>query len=295
VKEHSTGRACINYGIWLINQTKWMNCALILERTISFSAVFFNQREKSAPFFCFSFAIRAGILRTIGQKQNAAPQTPAGIAADSAYQYKKASPAGTGKYYMGREIAQVMGHLGAEWLERPERVQEERTDLMVDALNLSPGDVVADIGAGTGYFSFRISRAIPNGKVLAVDIQPEMIALLNENKQKQKATNVWPVLGSITDPKLPAQGVDLVLIVDAYHEFSHPREMMEQIARSLKPGGRVALVEYRAEDPTVPIKPLHRMGLQQASKEMNAAGLVLLENKDLLPWQHLMFFGKPDK
>ncbi len=250
--------------------------------------------KKAILFFASLLLFGLASCAQSGEKQKAAPQPP-GIAADSAYQYKKASPAGTGKYYRGREIAQVMGHLGAEWLERPERVQEERTDLLVDALNLNPGDVVADIGAGTGYFSFRMSKAVPNGKILAVDIQPEMIALLNENKQKRKATNVSSVLGSITDPKLPARGVDLVLIVDAYHEFSNPREMMEQIARSLKPGGRVALVEYRAEDPTVPIKPLHRMSLQQASKEMNAAGLVLLENKDLLPWQHLMFFGKPDK
>jgi SAM-dependent methyltransferase len=213
---------------------------------------------------------------------------------DSTYQYRNASPDGTGKYYMGREIAQVMGHLGAEWLERPERVQEERTDLLISALGLQPDDVVADIGAGTGYFSFPISQVVPKGKVLAVDIQPEMIALLNQQKQRRKVTNVLPVLGKIDDPQLPAGGVDLVLMVDAYHEFSHPREMMEKIVRSLKPGGRVALVEYRAEDPKVPIKPLHKMSLKQARKEMEAVGLVLLENKEGLPWQHLMLFGRSE-
>jgi len=226
-----------------------------------------------------------------GDRAKSASQVPQAVT-DSVYQYREASSAGTGKYYMGREIAQVMGHLGAEWLERPERVQEERTDLLVSALNLQPDHVVADIGAGTGYFSFPISQVVPKGKVLAVDIQPEMIDLLNQQKQRRKVTNVQPVLGNIDDPQLPAGGVDLVLMVDAYHEFSHPREMMEKIVRSLKPGGRVALVEYRAEDPKVPIKPLHKMSLKQARKEMEAVGLVLLENKEGLPWQHLMLFGK---
>jgi ubiquinone/menaquinone biosynthesis C-methylase UbiE len=229
-----------------------------------------------------------------GDRAKSASQVPQ-TTTDSMYQYREASAAGTGKYYMGREIAQVMGHLGADWLERPERVQEERTDLLVSALGLQPDNVVADIGAGTGYFSFPISQVIAKGKVLAVDIQPEMIALLNQQKQRRKVTNVQPVLGNIDDPKLPAGGVDLVLMVDAYHEFSHPREMMEKIVGSLKPGGRVALVEYRAEDPEVPIKPLHKMSLKQARKEMEAVGLVLLENKDSLPWQHLMLFGKSEK
>ncbi|MBC7920379.1 MAG: class I SAM-dependent methyltransferase [Ferruginibacter sp.] len=214
---------------------------------------------------------------------------------NGAYAYQPASADGTGKFYLGREIAQVMGHLGAEWLERPERTQEERTDLLVEALELQPTDVVADIGAGTGYFSFRIAEAVPKGQVLAVDIQPEMIALLNENKRKSRVANVKAILGTITNPKLPAEGVDLVLFVDAYHEFSHPMEMMREIAAALKPGGRVALVEYRAEDPNVPIKALHKMSENQATKEMRLAGLRLVQNKDRLPWQHLMLFEKPDK
>ncbi|QHT68657.1 class I SAM-dependent methyltransferase [Rhodocytophaga rosea] len=210
------------------------------------------------------------------------------------YQNKPSqSPDGTGKYYMEREIAQVMGHTGAEWLERPEREQEERTDALLEALSLQKDDVVADIGAGTGYFTFRMSPLVPQGKVLAVDIQQEMIDLLETNKVKNKAPNVETVLGTFSNPKLPAGSVDLVLMVDAYHEFSHPREMMEVIATALKPGGRVALVEYRAEDPNVPIRPRHKMTVAQAQKEMEAVGLKWIQTSNVLPQQHLMFFQKP--
>ena len=208
--------------------------------------------------------------------------------------YTQKTPAydGIGQVYLGREISQVMGHLGAEWLERPERQQEERTDLLLAALALKPTDVVADIGAGTGYFSFRLARAVPQGKVLAVDIQPEMIEYLNDGKKKANVPNVEPVLGTITDPKLPANGVDLALMVDAYHEFDHPREMGEALVRSLKPGGRIVLVEYRAEDPNVPIKEHHKMSVAQATREMNALGLKLLRNDSRLPQQHVLIFGK---
>ncbi|MEZ0538218.1 class I SAM-dependent methyltransferase [Fibrella arboris] len=208
--------------------------------------------------------------------------------------YTEKTPAydGTGRVYLGREISQVMGHLGAEWLERPERQQEERTDLLLAALDLKPTDVVADIGAGTGYFSFRLARAVPQGNVLAVDIQPEMIEYLNEGKKKENLTNVEPILGTITDPKLPANSVDLALMVDAYHEFSNPREMGVALARSLKPGGRIVLVEYRAEDPNVPIKEHHKMSVMQATREMTALGLKLLKNDSRLPQQHVLIFGK---
>jgi SAM-dependent methyltransferase len=199
---------------------------------------------------------------------------------------------GTGKYYMGREIAQVMGHLGAGWLERPEREKEERTDQLLQALKLEPDDVVADIGAGTGYFTFRISPLVPQGKVYAVDIQQEMIDYLEKNKTANKAPNVTPVLGTISNPTLPDNSVDMVLMVDAYHEFSHPREMMQGIVSGLKPGGKVALVEYRAEDPNVPIRPRHKMAVAQARKEMAAVGLTWVETVDVLPQQHLMFFQK---
>jgi ubiquinone/menaquinone biosynthesis C-methylase UbiE len=202
-------------------------------------------------------------------------------------------PDGTGKFYMGREIAQVMGHQGADWLERPERAVTETPDQVIKQMRLKPTDVVADIGAGTGYFSFRLSRVVSQGKVLAVDIQPEMLDIIEQRKRTLSAENVVTILGTETDTKLPDQQVDVVLLVDAYHEFSYPREMMESIVRSLKPGGRVIQVEYRAEDPDVPIKRLHRMSVEQARKEMAAAGLAWRETKDFLPIQHFIVFEKP--
>lgn len=225
-----------------------------------------------------------------GSSQQTATQTTT----DSTgyYQSQNATRDGIGKTYMGREIAQVMGHLGASWLERPEREREERTDLLLKALNLKPTDVVADIGAGTGFFTFLMAPKLPQGKVLAVDIQPEMIEYLNEGKAKRKVTNVQPVLGTESDPKLPANSIDIAILIDAYHEFSYPREMVDHIVSALKPGGRIVLVEYRAEDPNVPIKELHKLSVTQATKEMKASGLRLLKNDDRLPQQHIMFFGK---
>ncbi|MEX0269218.1 class I SAM-dependent methyltransferase [Leptolyngbyaceae cyanobacterium UHCC 1019] len=202
------------------------------------------------------------------------------------------SPDGIGKFYMGREIAQVMGHLGAGWLERPTREREERPQQLINSLNLKSTDVVADIGAGTGYFSFRMATLVPNGKVLAVDVQPEMIEILNGLKQEKRIETVESVLGSVTNPNLPLASVDLAIMVDAYHEFDHPREMMSAIAQALKPSGRVVLVEYRGENPLVPIKPLHKMTQRQARKELASVGLNWLETKDFLPQQHVMIFGK---
>ncbi|WP_369811139.1 class I SAM-dependent methyltransferase [Hymenobacter mellowenesis] len=202
-------------------------------------------------------------------------------------------PNGIGTYYLGRQIAHVMGHEGASWLERSGRRQEEGTDLLIKELKLKPTDVVADIGAGTGFFSFQLAKKVPKGEVLAVDIQPEMMTALQNNKRKFKVTNVRPVLGSTTSPALPADSVDLVLIVDAYHEFDHPREMGRAIRRALKPGtGRLALVEYRAEDANVPIKRIHKMSVEQARKEMAAVGLEFIETVETLPQQHLLLFRR---
>jgi len=210
------------------------------------------------------------------------------------YQVRRVhDPDGIGKYYMGRGIAQVMGHQAADWLERPERESEERTESLIERLNLKPGDVVADIGAGTGYLSRRLAlRVRGGGKVLAVDIQPEMLDLLTNRMTRFGITNVTPVLGSVTDPKLPAGGVDLVLMVDVYHEFEFPHEMMSAICRSLKPTGRVVFVEFRAEDPRVPIKPLHKMTEAQVRKEMSQQPLRWIESIEVLPWQHIIVFGK---
>ena len=201
---------------------------------------------------------------------------------------------GIGKVYMGREIAKVMSHEGSDWLERPGREEEEAPSKAIAMMSLSPGDVVADIGAGTGYFSFRIARKVPKGKVLAEDIDEEMIKDLHGTIHKTGITNVEPVLGTVEDPKLPENGVDVVLFVDAYHEFDHPREMMEAIVKALKPGGRVVDLEYRAEDPRVMIKPHHKMSEAQAIKEMAAVGLVHVKTLEDLPQQHFMIFQKPE-
>jgi precorrin-6B methylase 2 len=211
---------------------------------------------------------------------------------DAVYQLRSPSRDGIGKVYMGREIAEVMGHLGAGWLERPGREREEQPQTLINALALKPTDVVADIGAGTGYFSFRMSPLVPQGGVLAVDVQPEMLEMVNAIKQEKHVTNVETVLGSVTNPNLKDASIDLALMVDAYHEFDHPREMMQAIVKALKPNGRVVLVEYRGENPLIAIKALHKMTQRQVRKEMTAVGLTWLETKEALPQQHILFFGK---
>lgn len=206
----------------------------------------------------------------------------------------RASRDGIGKLYFGREIAQVMGHQGASWLERPEREEEERTDLLVKALALKPGDVVADVGAGSGYFSWRMARRVgAKGKVYAIEIQQEFLDLLMANMRKRKVGDiVHPVLGTVQDPKLPEAALDLILLVDVYHEFDFPYEMARAMIRALKPGGRLVLVEYRGEDPEVPIKPLHKMTVAQVRKEMSVHPVTFEKNIGVLPRQHILVFRK---
>ena len=204
------------------------------------------------------------------------------------------SPDGIGKFYMGREISHVMGHLGAGWLERPERERQERTDLLIAGLILSDDFVVADIGAGTGFFTFPIAQRVPKGKVFAVDIQPEMLARIARRKMLEKVVNVETVRGELDDPKLPKNQIDLAFIVDAYHEFSFPREMGERLKESLRPGGQLVLVEYRAEDPRVPIKRLHKMSEVQVKQEMAAIGLDWVRTDSYLPQQHVLVFQRPE-
>ena len=216
------------------------------------------------------------------------------LEASAIYTYRTPTQDGIGKVYMGREISFVMGHRGVDWLERPEREREERADLLVESLNLAPDHVIADIGAGSGYFTFRLSPLVPQGRVLAVDIQPEMLTFLNERALRLGASNVETLLGSERAPHLPAEAVDAALMVDAYHEFSHPREMKSALLQALKPGGRIFLVEYRGEDPDLRILPLHKMTVSQARKEFEAAGFEFVKNLEVLPVQHLMIFRKPE-
>ena len=216
--------------------------------------------------------------------------------AESSSRYQQLKPAnrdGIGKFYMGREISHVMGHQGADWLERPTREQEERPDILVESLNLKQGDVVADIGVGTGYIAWRMANKVgAKGIVYGVDIQQEMLDLLAKNMAERNAPNVKGVLGTITDPKLPPNSVDLAIMVDVYHEFSHPYEMMQGICRGLKIGGRVVFVEYRAEDPNVLIKRLHKMTELQVLKEATPHPLKWVETVDKLPQQHIIIFKK---
>ena len=202
-------------------------------------------------------------------------------------------PNGIGKTFMGREIAHVMGHQAADWLERPERELEERPDLLVPALQLRPGDAVADIGCGTGYHTRRLAKAVgTNGLVYAEDIQPEMLDLLTNKLAAENIHNVRPVLGTITDPKLPRSALDLILMVDVYHEFDHPYEMVSAMIPALKPGGRIAFVEFRGEDPKLAIKKLHKMTEAQVRKEMSVHPLDWVETIGTLPQQHIIVFRK---
>jgi ubiquinone/menaquinone biosynthesis C-methylase UbiE len=202
-------------------------------------------------------------------------------------------PNGIGLFYMGREIAHVMGHQAADWLERPEREQEERTQLLIDSLKLQPGENVADIGAGTGYLTRRMAKKItPGGRVFAVEIQQEMLDLLTNKLARIGITNVVPVLGTITDPKLPTNSMDTIIMVDVYHEFDHPFEMTAAMCRALKPGGRMVFVEFRAEDEKVPIKRVHKMSEAQVKKEMRPHPLAWKETISVLPWQHVIVFTR---
>jgi precorrin-6B methylase 2 len=225
--------------------------------------------------------------------QGSQTQAPSGAPADR-YEFRKNhDPDGIGKFVLGREIAQVMGHQGADWLERPEREVEEQPDTMVDKLEIKSGEVVADIGAGTGYMSQRLAKKVGTaGKILAVDIQPEMLQLLKTKMSNLGISNVVPVLGTVSNPNLPAGSVDLVLMVDVYHEFEFPYEMMSNICHALKPSGRVVFVEFRGEDPQVPIKPLHKMTEAQVRKEISFLPLRRIKTSEVLPRQHIIVFGK---
>ncbi len=211
---------------------------------------------------------------------------------DDLYTYKSGDPQGIDKWYMGRQIAYVMGYQGMSWLDRPDREREERTSLLLKNMDLQPGEVIADIGAGSGFHVFKMAPQVKSGKVYAVDIQPEMLAAINDKMESKNITNVEPIRGSEQSVNLPENSVDKVLLVDVYHEFNYPYETMLSIKKALKADGKVYLIEYRAEDRSVPIKPIHKMSEAQSVKEMKAAGFKLEENISNLPWQHCMVFVK---
>ena len=204
------------------------------------------------------------------------------------YMFKKPSRDGIGKFYKGREISKVMGHFGAAWLERESRSVEENPKLAVKLLNLKKNMIVADFGAGTGYFTSHLAEQC--SLVFAIDIQPEMIELNKKNMKSKNLKNVQYILNTPKKTKLPINSVDLILLVDVYHELEFPFEVLNDMKKALKPNGLIVLLEFRAEDPRVPIKPLHKMSVSQISKEMNFIGLELFRNIQKLPRQHMLFF-----
>jgi ubiquinone/menaquinone biosynthesis C-methylase UbiE len=212
--------------------------------------------------------------------------------AQGKYVLKSGDANGINKWYMDRQIAQVMSHFGIDWLEREERDKEENTGLLLKNLQVQKGMMIADIGAGSGYHSSLLSKLVGNGKVYAVDVEPEMISFLKERIQVEKTKNIIPVLSTEKSVDLPANSVDLMLLVDVYHEFSFPYEMCLSMFAALKPGGKLVLVEFRAEDAMVPIKSIHKMSAQQAVLEFTSAGFIFEKNIGNLPWQHCMFFRK---
>jgi protein-L-isoaspartate O-methyltransferase len=211
---------------------------------------------------------------------------------DQIYIYKKGDYNGIGKWYMGREIAYVMGYEGIGWLERSQREKEENVSKLIQNMGIKPNDTIADIGAGSGYHAFRMAPLANKGMVYAVDIQTEMLMAIENSKETNNIKNIKTILGGEKSVYLPKNSVDKILMVDVYHEFSFPIEMIKSITIALKPKGELFLIEYRGEDPNVPIKRIHKMTEKQAVKEMEAAGFKLKRNIDNLPWQHCMVFVK---
>ena len=203
-------------------------------------------------------------------------------------------PAGVDTY-MGRRVAQTMGHQGADWLIRDTREREERCSLMLANLGIKRGMTICDMGCGNGYYALQMAQMTgEKGYVVGVDVQPEMLSLLRDRMEKEGVENIIPILGSFHNPHLPENLVDMILLVDVYHEFSHPEEMLAAMRKSLKPDGVAVFLEYRKEDPEVPIKRLHKMSKDQVNKELTANGFKLVKEFDDLPWQHMMFFGKDE-
>jgi len=235
---------------------------------------------KKINLFLLMFSVLLISNQCVAQKSNF----------DNKYKFKKGDYNGIGKWYMGREIAHVMGYQGIDWLERSEREKEENVSNLIENMGIKPTDTIADIGAGSGYHVFRMAPLANNGLIYAVDIQVEMLMEIENTKQFNKINNIETILGSETSIQLPIRSVDKILMVDVYHEFNFPIEMIASIKNALKPEGQLFLIEYRGEDPKVPIKKIHKMTENQAVKEMEAAGFKLKSNITNLPWQHCMIF-----
>ena len=237
-------------------------------------------KKKIILLFLFAAVLQPN--NCFGQKYNS----------DNIYTFEEGDYNGIGKWYMGREIAYVMGFQGIDWLERPEREKEENVSKLIQNMRIKSDDVIADIGVGSGYHAFRMAPLAKNGLVYAVDVQTEMLMAIEKNKEISKIKNIETILGTEKSVKIPKNSVDKILMVDVYHEFSFPVEMISSMKNALKSNGQLFLIEYRAEDPLVPIKSIHKMSEKQAIKEMEAAGFKLRKNIDNLPWQHCMIFVK---
>lgn len=233
------------------------------------------------PFCCLALA-----------RCNSQSATATKVQEDTTYTYKTPHPDGTGKMYLGREIAHVMSAAGGDWLERSTRQQEEDVAAAIAALPLTETSIVADIGAGSGYYTFKLAGRVPKGKVYAVEVQDAFVQALQLRKEKGGEQNVVVVKGSERTPNLPPSSVDLAIMVDVYHELAYPKEMLQAVHGALKPEGKLLLLEYRAEDQSIPIKALHKMSVAQVEKELAASGFVLESRKDFLPIQHWLLFGK---
>ncbi len=227
--------------------------------------------------------------------QEESPPTPPASAAANAAPAESGAKAVPQEVteYMGREIAQTMHWQGASWLVRHKREKEEAASLMREKLELKPGMMVCDLGCGNGYHTFPMAKAVaPDGKVYGVEVQEPYLKMLDDGAKRNGVTNFVPILGEYYDPKLPDNAFDVILLVDVYHEFSYPEPMLQALRKALKPSGALVLVEYRAEDETVPIKPEHKMSKPQIMKELTANGYVLAKEYDGLPWQHMMWFQR---
>ena len=249
------------------------------------------KKIKFKSLLLFIFALNFGLSACLSQESKK-DNIEAKKGLNEPYSFKKADPNGIGKWYMGREIAHVMGHRGINWLERDEREQEEQTALLISNLQIKDNDVIADIGAGSGYHVFKMAPLAKTGTIYAVDIQEEMLEAIKNKKERSGRKNIEVIKGSEKSVNLPKSRVNKVLMVDVYHEFNYPKEMLLSIHKALTKEGEIFLIEYRKEDAKVPIKLVHKMTEQQAVKEFEANGFKLKENIDSLPWQHCMIFIK---